>query len=516
MLKALQDPRAADALAAYIATNPHPHWKTEAAFRLAEIGDVRSVPTMGWRLTQDPTKLYSGYLYEDLRRNDDERVVSARMIADLAVLHPDKRAEILANSEKGVIAWLEDRVQPHANGMRALVASGTTGFLPKLRAWANPSEKLPEKGAQKLSDGWITAQSALRYIGWAKDAQSWSVLEKQLSRRPTTIDATKESLMQGGLAILGMTLRGLAVGASYGFAQWGDAKAYAPLVKHIEDPLNNEEGRTEACFSLAWVATDDQMKEVAKKVLELSKPDPKTTFIRRCYLETLVRKPVPAATAGLIELLKPEADLPVRHQAARAIAVGGVSKAVAAQMFEKMKEPALRADAALVLLVGGEPDDARRALALYNDAKPEELEELKAVYSETFFGYYSDRSFEAGELARWITNAEAVRHVRVGGAFQEWPRAIISRSMQGIKPDQGPHSLTEVQLRVRLDRAARSKDDKQRNDAITVLKFMKEKGVLMALRGEPEPLGSMARQAFFEVMNPKPVSESLPQAPGSK
>jgi len=34
------------------------------------------------------------------------------------------------------------------------------------------------------------------------------------------------------------------------------------------------------------------------------------------------------------------------------------------------------------------------------------------------------------------------------------------------------------------------------------LKFIKEKGVLMALRSEPGAVGELARQAFFEVMNP--------------
>ena len=50
-------------------------------------------------------------------------------------------------------------------------------------------------------------------------------------------------------------------------------------------------------------------------------------------------------------------------------------------------------------------------------------------------------------------------------------------------------------------------------DAVSILKFMKEKGVLMALRNEPAPLGEIARKAFFEVMNPKLSEEKLPDAP---
>jgi hypothetical protein len=53
----------------------------------------------------------------------------------------------------------------------------------------------------------------------------------------------------------------------------------------------------------------------------------------------------------------------------------------------------------------------------------------------------------------------------------------------------------------------------KRDEAIRILKFTKEKGVLMALRSEPGPLGELARQAFFEVMNPKAAAESVPDSP---
>jgi hypothetical protein len=33
------------------------------------------------------------------------------------------------------------------------------------------------------------------------------------------------------------------------------------------------------------------------------------------------------------------------------------------------------------------------------------------------------------------------------------------------------------------------------------------------LRSEPSPLGELARQAFFEVMNPKATAESVPESP---
>jgi hypothetical protein len=167
-----------------------------------------------------------------------------------------------------------------------------------MRKWANPSAPFPKEGQQEFPPVWATAQSALRYVGWMQDPQSWGILDSALRKRPEKVDATMEALLQGGMAVLGMTLRAVGVGASYGLAQWGDPKAYPLLVKYIEEKMNNEQSRLDACFSLGWVATDEQMKEVAKKVKELDKPDPKVQLIRTCYLETLVRRPVPEAISS--------------------------------------------------------------------------------------------------------------------------------------------------------------------------------------------------------------------------
>ncbi|WP_394842874.1 HEAT repeat domain-containing protein [Pendulispora brunnea] len=511
MMRELADPRGGDMLVQYIASNPKPHWKTEAALRLAEIGDVRAATTLGWRLKQDPLKLYNKVDDPELVRDDNERVVSARMLADLAVLHPDKRNDILSVAEDGAVFWTTDLPQPHANGMRFLAAAGSARGLTLLRKWADPKDPLPKEGQQDFPPTWATAQSALRYVGMTKDPASWGLLEKQLNRKPAKVDATMDSLMQGGLAVLGMTLRGLGVGASDGFAEWGDPKAYPTLTKYIENPENNEQSRIEACFALSWVATDDQLGEVVKKVHEFNKPDPKNALIRACYLETLVHRPAQSATRGLVNVLDPNVPLEVRHQAARAIGFGGVTPDVAKQLEAKLTDPNTRSDAVLALLIGGDVDQATRAVASYNDVAAEALEEIKDIYNRSF-GYWSDKNYEKGDVARWIRNAQACAHVKVNGALQDWPKLILSRALQGIETDNGPHSVTRVNLRVRLVRDAKGADAQKREDAIAILKFMKEKGVLLALRSEPAPLGELARQAFFEVMNPKATDERIPAA----
>jgi hypothetical protein len=386
-----------------------------------------------------------------------------------------------------------------------------------LEKWSDPKEKLPNEGAQPpFPEEWATAQSALRYLGWTKDPSGWRILDKQLHRRNKKLDVSWDSLMQGGLTILGMTLRALGVGAADGFAQWGDSKAYDPLVKYVEEPMENEQARMEACFALSWVATDDQMKDVVKKIQGNTKTDPKANFLRQCYLETVIHRPVPEATAGLIDLLSPSnPDIELRHQAARVIGMGGITPAMVPQIFEKLSDVSLKADATLALILGADADTAARAIATYNDPNTpaEAIEELKDVYNKTF-GYWSDRNYERGDIARWVQNAEAIAHVKVHDQLQDWPRLILGRNLvESIEIDNGPHSMTRVQLRARLLSDARGSNDVKRVEAIRILKFIKEKGALMALRYEPGPVAELAHKAFFEVMNPKASAESVPESP---
>jgi hypothetical protein len=215
-------------------------------------------------------------------------------------------------------------------------------------------------------------------------------------------------------------------------------------------------------------------------------------------------------------LLGPQtSDLEVKHQVARAIGMGGLDQSMRDQLFAKLSDVNTKADAALALILGADADTAGRAIASYNDpSQPAEaIEELKDVYNRTF-GYWSDRNYDNGDIARWVTNTEAIAHVSVHDALQDWPRLILSRNLvESIEIDNGPHSMTRVQLRARLLADAKGQNAQKRDEAIRILKFIKEKGVLMALRNEPAPLGDMAKKAFFEVMNPKATAETVPQSP---
>jgi HEAT repeat protein len=512
MLRMLADPRAANQLVKYLETKPNIHWQTEAALRLAEVGDVRAAGYLGDRLKLDPTKIYDKQKDPEYTRDDSERTVSARMLADLAAVHPDSLPELREKAEDGALFWTHDRPQPHANALRFLAIAGSKKFLPDLRSWSSPKDPLPKEGANgAFPPGFEVAHSALRYLGWTKDDASWSLLERQLTRKEMKLDITNEGMVGAGVSMLGMVLRGLAVGASQGYAQWGDKRAYPILLKFIEDEKQNEGAREEACRSLAWVGTDDNMKEVLTKAKAASNTDPKKQFLRACFLETLIRHPVPNVASDLLPMLTKDYDMAVRHQVARAIGWPGMDKQTEAALFEKMKDSTLMNDAALALLLGGSDEAAARAVALFGSQPPEALDDLKDIYFNSF-GYWSDEDLRKGRIFRWVSNAESVGKIRVRDTLQDWAKLRLGAQFNNLEFDSGPHSMTRVVLRYRLIDLAKKGDVDAKRGAIETLKFMKEQGPLMALRDEKGDTGEMARKALFELMNPKIVTgEKVPE-----
>lgn len=513
MLRQLSDPRAAEALNKYLETaKPAPHFMTEAALRLAEIGDPRAARYLGDRLKLDPTKIYEKDKDPELLRDDLERVVSARMLADLAVLHPTKAADLRAAAEDGALIWSHDRPQPHANALRFLAAAGSTRFLPDLRKWANPSKPLPKDGeAGAFPQEYETAPSALRYLGWTRDESSWGMLDKQLNRKDPKDDITQEGLVGAGITMRGMVLRGLEVGASQGFAQWGDRRAFPILFKFIDDEKQHEDGRLEACRSMAWVGNDEDMKAVIAKAKGITSTDPKKQFLRGCLMETLIRHPLPGTAAELVPMLTKDQDMLVRRKLARAIAWSGLDAASEKALFDKMSDPGVMNDAALAIILGGSGESAARAVAMYNKAPAEALDDLKDQYFDSF-GYWSDEDLAKNRIARWVNNADAIAKTRVRDSLQEWARLRLGAQFNNLEFDNGPRSMTRVVLRYRLADIARKGDAAAKKGAIDTLKFMQEQGTLMALRDEKGDTGELARRALFELMNPKSVTgEKIPE-----
>jgi len=510
LLQTLADPRGANALVRYLQSNPSLHWKTEAALRLAQLGDIRAAASLGERMKLDPAKIYDAKLDPEYTRDDNERVVAGRALADLAVLHPEARDQLRADAEDGVLFWCKDKPEPHANGLRFLAAINSKKVLPDLNKWALPNAPLPKAGqAGSFPAAYETAPSALRYLGWMKE--SWKTLDQQLFRKESKLDITEEGLMGAGISMLGMSLRGLSVGAAQGFAQWGDARAYPLLVRFLEDAKQNEGARKEACAALGWVAGEEGLQDVLKKIKAISGTDRKAIFLQGCYLETLARKPAAGGASTLLELMQKNKDSSVRRLAARALGWLGVDNATEPALFEKLKDPELRSDAALALVLGAPAEAAARAVAFFHTTNKEALADFKDAYYDAF-GYWSDDDLAAGRLYRFIANAEAIAKVRVNDVLQDWAHLRLGAQFANLDFDTGPHSMTRVVLRYRLMEAARKGDTATKISALQTLQFMKEQGFLMALSDDKGETGTLARRALFALLNPKMVTgETVPE-----
>jgi hypothetical protein len=471
MIAVFADPRGGDALVHYLQGRPAPHWKTEAADRLAEIGDLRAAAILGWRLEQDPLKLYSGDADSEYRMSDTERSIAARLLADLATMYPNAHAQLRTAAESQTLAWMASHPSPHANGMRFLVTAESTAFLPQLRAWADPKDPLPIPGQQPpMPEAFPIAQSALRYLGKTKDPSAFATLTKQLRRRPPNLDVTMASLMQGGLAIVGMAVRSLGWGAADGFAELGDARAVPILEKYIEDTKENEDARTEACFSLAWVSTDADLESIAKRaVADASRP--RSDRIASCYLQTLARKTTPAASTLLFNgFFSAAADPTLRRAAARVLGLGAVPDAIAPKLIGMLSDKALHEDAALALLLGGTNAAALTAVESYTS----DVDDLKRDYAVAL-GYFSDDAYTQGHIGRWASNAHACSKAA-------WPATVLSQALALIMFDNGPHSMTRPVFRHRLLEDARSQAEPQHTQAVLLLTMADERGVLASLR----------------------------------
>jgi hypothetical protein len=391
-----------------------------------------------------------------------------------------------------VIAWLDELPAPHANGMRALVAMESTKILGRLRKWSNPPGALPQPGDQPpMPEQWVIAQIGLRYVGRMRDAQSWPVLERALTRRPEKVDVTMDSLMQGGLAIIGMTLRALGVGASQGFSEWGDRRAVEPLLRYVQRPKENEQSRGEACAALAWVMAPEDVPIVVRLIERYSEPDQAQRTIRGCLLDTLAARSFPGAATSLLPLLTPRTDPKTRHQVARVIGRAGVTPELEKTLVDLMQDDGTRNDAALALMLGGSPQVATRAVALCAGRDRAQFEELQDLWY-TSFGFWSTEDLEQGGLFRWVANALAISRVEIDGQRQIWAVSQLDRQLDQLLLDNGPHSLTRPVLRTLLYRMAQKGDP----SAVQTLALLRERGVLLALGDDAGALGRTARAAL--------------------
>lgn len=505
-LEQLHDPRAADGLVRFAQGSPHPHYAYRAAAELAQLGDPRAVPYLASRLRQDPLELYSDkYDWEmALKRDDNERVTAARLIADLASLYPDRIASFRKQAEDALLSYVRSTPSPHANGLRALAALGSQAVLPELRAWAFPTSPLPKEGQQPpMPEEWVIAQVAQRYVGQLRDAGSFQPLLANLEARPRDLDVRMDALMSGGTAILGMSLRAIGIGAAHGLSEWGDAKAAQPLFNYVRDPKNNEQSRFEACVALAWLVNQTETTQVMRELAHpaLAAADP---YRRECLLGGLAQRAAHVDARRLLALLEPNVPDSVRSAAARVMAKAGIDAKLEADLVLRASHDASGTDAVLALVLGGSIDATVDSLKRHV-ADSKEVRGRLALGIWQTLAFVSQEDLDQGFLFKVLQNADSA-----ADAGHEWLQRAVAKALEQVMFDSGPHSLTRPVLRYRLRQLAQSKRLLQRTAAVRALWYLREQGSLLALAQGKTPEAAFARDAYQQLLQPPVACDECP------
>jgi len=253
--------------------------------------------------------------------------------------------------------------------------------------------------------------------------------------------------MKGGLAMTGMALRSIGVGACDGFSEWGDSRAFPLLLNFAEDGKNHEDARNHACRALAWVTPDSRIGELAKRVKLLASSRAKqASFTALCLVGGISHRPMPGMNAVLIELIAASTQEQMRVAAAVALGRNGLNESESRQLLTR-QSPKVRREVAIALVMGGEPASARASVGAFSSS---ELEELRSMIRDSI-DYVSEQDLR-GVLPRLSRNA---RELGMRGP------------MRAPRFDAGPHSLTGVVLRYKLRHMGGE-------DASRVLQMMEE------------------------------------------
>jgi hypothetical protein len=499
------DPRGGDALDRFIASRPHPHWETQAALGLAEIGDLRAVPALARRLAIDPLKGYDAGQPSQARftRDDSQRILAAQALGDLIELHPTKLAEIRAASEQALLGWAKARAVPHASALQALAALESNAGIELVRRWADPGAPLPAPGAAPpLPEAFAVAESALRSLGHARRFQSAPLFEKQLRRRPKNLDVSSAGLLAGRHAMLGMAVRALSIGAADGAAAAGDARAAGVLLSLIDEAREHEDARLAACRALVWVAPAERAQELSARIRDGADGSTAARWRRQCLLTGLSERVPAGMEAVLVESITPRAAPELQLGAGRALGKRGLGAEERRVLLERVEDSRTMIGSGLALVLGSDPDAVTRTIAIVAARSGALREELAREWKNSLVEL-SNRDAEAGAVLRWVKNARAAARVAVGTARQTELEEILAERLAAGFAGAGPHALSRTVLRVRLWQLATGTDGARQVEALDALSMMKERGALAALSARNDALGKQARRALFEVDHPR-------------
>lgn len=563
-LRELADPAAAQAYKDYLKDEKNPpHYRSQIALALADVGDPDAVPYLAKRMDQQGIGFNCGGDHSPKCLSNNlgwkrqppvdadpvtfrEQQFSAQDIGDLAILFPDKKAEFLSVSASHIKKFNGWFPAPWLVASRALAYMGDPETLDwckkQVKELKAPDDKLvnlgdpdPSCGATKADKGCLIFKmnefaTATRYVGYAGDPAAVDTLAKWLER-PKTKKGDEIRLSQSEMELAQNPgfrefLLNTSQAAVDGLAEWGPGanKAFDKVLKLIKDKDHGMFPRLMAGRALGMIGSEKDLLGALKEAKGWTDPEAKVAVLMAAQ-----HRPTPEVVASALDMLAPTQDpamLSVNAWAARVVGYGGTA-GVEERLLKLLDDGNTRPYAALAIALGGDDDLVRRGMVTFEqksraDQKWEsEINNLRSLYLDTFDsrGLTPD-DVDSGRLYRFVRNAETMKRAGASGDVNEagktqheWASIYLAAGLKRLDMNATvPGGMDRLVLRYKLNKAAKTGDDGTKMLAINTLKFFKEQGSIMALRDEAGTTGELARKAFFELRHP----EAALGAPGDK
>lgn len=556
-LRELADPNAAGAYKKYLANKDNPpHYRSQIALALADVGDPAAVPYLaerldakgiGWECTGDkkgpnclcnnPKPAADSCLSSNLGWTVQapvdadpvtfrEHQFAAQDIGDLALLYPEKKAEFLAVSGDHLKKFNSWFPSPWLQPVRALAYMGDKDTL----EWAKKNAKefkLPPEDqvnpSTELSMRENTFATATRYLGAVGDDSMVDELAKYL-KRPKTAKGDEIFLEPSEMEIaknptFREALLFTAQASTDGLAEWGlkAGKATKPIMELIQDKHHGIFPRLMAGRTLGMIASEADLADALKQAKGWADAEAKVAV-----LMGVQHRANPALAAAALEMITPSTDgqqLGVNRWAARVIGWGG-TKGIEDKLIKLLDDDSTRPYAALAIVLGGDEDLVRRGLATFDEKAKEkkrwegDLQAIRGDYLDSFESRpLTADDIDTGRLFRFVRNADIMKRLGAsdsggltgaGTSAHDWAAGHLATGLRHLDMNATvPGGIDRLMLRSKLIKAAKSGDEATKAFAVGVLKFLKEQGVIMSLRNEAGITGQLARRAFFELRNPE-------------
>lgn len=475
LLQELQDPSAGDGLFAIANSIPPTttdvnlqEIRVKAIFGLADIGDPRAAEGL-LEIAKKPI----GAPF------DANRDMEAKQAIDKLIRIPGAAVRV----KDGLLEIL-----PRADFMRTqvLLALGATG-----------DASLGPQVARYLTDE-QAQEGAARAVARLHYAPGIATLKGQI-RRPPNVRMNEQTIANEALYIKRRNaIRGLA---------WSNEARLAPdLMRIVEDSQDEPRLREDAGNTLATLADDATLQQIATRAMDTTKP----VDVRRFYMLSLRARSTPQIATQLVSAyIKPGEDAFLMRFAAIAAGFGGdEATATALRPLLASADANVRLNAGIAsVLLGGESltNALIDALAANQDfgalIQPEFVTRGSQTAGPTMMEPLdlmplTEAMFTNGAVYRRIDSALQLERGRGAAHFDfgiQWLRTRLKAGWDH------PIGISAYSVRAKLREAAQGNDPARRATALRIFRSLNDRGSLLFLRRQTGDGAEAARRALLEM-----------------